>query len=153
MKKIEIKINIHFQKGKHKIEVETDTTPSPQPPLKRPKKKDSTKNTKSKRNVKTNDFAPSREGCTEVVSSEKCEVPSDENDIEVKNMEAWDFVQLPKSLLLGLSEQGFTKPTQIQYLTLPPAIMGKNFKLLGIKPKINYLDTIKIIMKGLKLNI
>lgn len=44
---------------------------------------------------------------------------------EMKGLEAWDFIPLPKPLLLALSDLGFDTPTEIQSLTLPPAILGR----------------------------
>lgn len=44
-----------------------------------------------------------------------------------EEMHLWDSYGLSYALLKGLKELGFTQPTQIQALTLPPAILGKLF--------------------------
>lgn len=38
------------------------------------------------------------------------------------DMSAWEVLGVPKEVQRGLSEQGFTSPTPIQTLSLPPAI-------------------------------
>ncbi|XP_063218089.1 ATP-dependent RNA helicase DDX24 [Bacillus rossius redtenbacheri] len=40
-------------------------------------------------------------------------------------MEAWNGLNVPNPVLRALAEQGFTKPTKIQELSLPPAIFGR----------------------------
>nr|CAD7438202.1 unnamed protein product [Timema bartmani] len=53
-------------------------------------------------------------------------VESKEDSIEFQErMEAWSEMKVPTPLLRALSDQGFTKPTEIQALTLPSAIMGR----------------------------
>lgn len=48
---------------------------------------------------------------------------------KTKNMQAWEQFNLPEAILKALEEQGFYQPTSIQAYTLPPAILGKLFKL------------------------
>nr|CAD7396690.1 unnamed protein product [Timema cristinae] len=53
-------------------------------------------------------------------------VESMDESIEFQDrMEAWREMNVPTPLLRALSDQGFTKPTEIQALTLPSAIMGR----------------------------
>nr|CAD7195995.1 unnamed protein product [Timema douglasi] len=53
-------------------------------------------------------------------------VESMEESIEFQDrMEAWSEMKVPTPVLRALSDQGFTKPTEIQALTLPSAIMGR----------------------------
>lgn len=40
-------------------------------------------------------------------------------------MSAWEGLGLPRELQRSLSEQGFTSPTPIQTLSLPPAIFHR----------------------------
>lgn len=54
--------------------------------------------------------------------NEKPSIPIDKNTgIE---MLSWSIVPLPEPILKALAEQKFMNPTQIQLLTLPPAILG-----------------------------
>lgn len=68
---------------------------------------------------------------TSGTTSNDCDQIDDiENDAEepehyLEEMHLWDSYGLSHSLLKGLKELGFTQPTQIQALTLPPAILGK----------------------------
>lgn len=60
-------------------------------------------------------LSPSKNGSTSINQYED----------NLENVAAWANFGLPKSLLLGLAEQNFTQPTEIQQLTLPASVMGK----------------------------
>lgn len=47
------------------------------------------------------------------------------SSIPLEDMEAWSSMQIPEEILRALAEQGFKKPTKIQELTLPTAMLGK----------------------------
>lgn len=58
-------------------------------------------------------------------------VPTEEEEVEdeesedVTGLEAWQQFGLSNLILRAIKESGFTKPTEIQRLTLPSAIMGR----------------------------
>lgn len=77
-----------------------------------------------------------------------CSMKSSETDGDCSDSEmlAWNIVPLPANLIRALSDQGFTEPTQIQSLVLPPAILGKN----NIE---TIFVSLKIIICAIALNI
>lgn len=73
-------------------------------------------------------FTPSVCGGTGFSSVPLNDVSIEDAKVEAgtfENMEGWSFVSLPDALIQGLGAQGFHEPTEIQALTLPPAILGK----------------------------
>lgn len=53
------------------------------------------------------------------------EVEVNEVAITVEELEGWNGLGVPQSILKALAENGFKSPTEIQTLTLPAAIMGR----------------------------
>lgn len=113
-------------KDKKKNELRTDT------------KNDKTaqkKVEKSKKDVKKKQEDKSKETdgeSTKVMKKRKVEigeiVESADGDTEkcsIADLAAWSNLPLPEPLLEALADLRFTKPTQIQELTLAPAILGK----------------------------
>lgn len=45
--------------------------------------------------------------------------------LSITDLKAWEFLKLPEPIMRSLSELGFEKPTQIQELSLLPAILGR----------------------------
>lgn len=75
----------------------------------------------------TEDLSPSKEGSTDTYVISNTQVNYEENVF------AWKQFGLPDSILKAIGELGFEKPTTIQELTLPPAILGDNIHLVIIE--------------------
>lgn len=45
--------------------------------------------------------------------------------LAMEDMTSWSQFQIPEEILKGLAEQGFKRPTKIQELTLPSAMLGE----------------------------
>ncbi|XP_048484183.1 ATP-dependent RNA helicase DDX24 [Plutella xylostella] len=48
-----------------------------------------------------------------------------DSQLSLDEMQAWSALQIPEEILKALAEQGFSKPTKIQELTLPSAMLGR----------------------------
>ncbi|KAL9960204.1 hypothetical protein ACROYT_G033626, partial [Oculina patagonica] len=96
---------------------QSDTTQSPKPEEKK-KKAAEQKNKKKKRKKKKK--AENKE------KTEQQETSVDEGMEEVlqamADTSAWEVLGVPKEVQRGLGDQGFTSPTPIQTLSMPPAI-------------------------------
>lgn len=82
--------------------------------------------------VDSEEFSVSKEGSTDpelswLVDENSSKLNDDsEKDDQEENVTAWDNFGLPRVLIKALLEQGFHYPTQIQELTLPPAVFGNS---------------------------
>lgn len=55
-------------------------------------------------------------------------VQENDNILNLEDMTSWAQFQIPDEILKGLAEMAFKRPTKIQELTLPPAMLGKVLK-------------------------
>ncbi|XP_066137965.1 ATP-dependent RNA helicase DDX24 isoform X2 [Euwallacea fornicatus] len=82
------------------------------------KKKKNTRSVNSTENVTSKSLKPS-------ISGKSTDFQEESNLPNLNFMEAWEQFALPTTIIRALEEQGFNHPTEIQTLTLPPAILGR----------------------------
>ncbi|XP_047002062.1 ATP-dependent RNA helicase DDX24 isoform X1 [Schistocerca americana] len=72
-------------------------------------------------------YEATQQSCSDAGSSEKIAIKDGGNIYEgiMEGMEAWHGLNVPTQIIQALSELKFTKPTTIQSMALPPAILGK----------------------------
>ena len=59
------------------------------------------------------------------------------------DMSAWEVLGVPKEVQRGLSEQGFTSPTPIQTLSLPPAI-SHHRDIIGAAETVSWIRNLQV---------
>lgn len=78
-----------------------------------------------------------------IVFYQETELADSYDDVD---MELWNSYGLPTPLLRALRECGFSNPTQIQALTLPPAILGNMIFLSGQLKKIKKNANLSLLL-------
>ncbi|XP_067006519.2 ATP-dependent RNA helicase DDX24 [Anabrus simplex] len=120
------------KRRKRKAVVADGETPSKAKLQKMEKTMHSKRKKKRKKKVRTQTDNESEKEQQPVVEEVESEVENEaEDDVKpdvsdsLPGMEAWDGLHVPLPVMRALFELGFTEPTEIQQLTLPPAILGR----------------------------